>query len=286
MRKRRFKTQADIDNYVRQGYGHGEGATYMPWVRIQDVSSRGKSRNTRGIKTGRIHHTLSNLEYGYLLLLEFSDEVVDIREQFPIFPTGAAKRIAAELGIRFPVYASTQVPFVMTSDFRITLRNPDGTRHTAIRTCKYEHELLPHPDLTRTIEKLELEKAVLLAEGYSDWKLVTDRAINHTLIDNLDWLHKRATIESGLRQPDLQQRFLDGLDHFDGTERTLSSVIRSVAKGIHVGYTDAVSMFKNLVWHKAITLDIANTRLDLYEALPKLRLNDQASGAQPHRRAA
>jgi hypothetical protein len=72
-------------------------------VSLQLPDDTGGARNTLGIKTGRIHHTLSNLEYGYLLLLEFSDEVVDIREQFPIFPTSAAKRIAAKLGIRYPV---------------------------------------------------------------------------------------------------------------------------------------------------------------------------------------
>lgn len=286
MRKRRFKTQADIDNYVRQGYGQGEGASYMPWIRIQDVSSRGKSRETRGIKTGRIYHTLSNLEYGYLLLLEFSDEVVDIREQFPVFPTATSKRIAAELGIRYPVYKNTQVPFVMTADFLVTLRNPDGTRRLAIRTCKYEEELLPQPELARTIEKLDLEKAIWRANGHSDWKLVTDRVITNTLVDNLDWIHKRAVIARELQQPELQKRFLDGLDYFDGTDRTLSSVLRSIAKGIHVPYTDAVSMFKNLVWHKVITLDIANTRLDLSETLPSLRLNAHSTVVHLERTAA
>jgi hypothetical protein len=73
MRARRFKTQNDIDMYVAQGYGQGLGADYRPWLRVQDVPSRGRSRKVHGVKTGRVHHLLSDLEYTYLVVLEFSE---------------------------------------------------------------------------------------------------------------------------------------------------------------------------------------------------------------------
>jgi hypothetical protein len=84
MRGRRFETQNDIDRYVAQGYVRGSGADYKPWLRVQDVPSRGRSRKFKGLKTGRVRHVLSDLEYAYLVVLEFSELVIDIREQFPL----------------------------------------------------------------------------------------------------------------------------------------------------------------------------------------------------------
>jgi len=158
--KRRFKSEADIDRHIKGGFGQGEGSSYKPWVRIQDVPSIGRSRKTPGFKTGRLHHTLSDLEYYYLLLLEFSDEVVDIREQYPLFATPRARDIAAEMGIRYPKYLGTQLPLVITSDFALTVQASGGKTRMVIRTCKYESELTDPQKGPRVIEKLELEKAI------------------------------------------------------------------------------------------------------------------------------
>jgi len=104
VRGRRFKTQADIDRYIAQGYGQGEGVTYKPWLRVQDVPSNGRSRKVLGIKTGRQHHLLSDLEFGYLLVLEFSEQVIDIREAFPIFRQNTPERSAYSSAFNIPVF--------------------------------------------------------------------------------------------------------------------------------------------------------------------------------------
>lgn len=52
----------------------------MPWLRVLDVPSHGRSRKVHGVKIDSLHHPLSDLEYGYLLVAEFSSEVLDIRE--------------------------------------------------------------------------------------------------------------------------------------------------------------------------------------------------------------
>jgi hypothetical protein len=131
MSKRRFKSEADIARFVKQGYGQGEGSAYIPWIRVQDVPSRGRPRKVPGIKSGRTHHTLSDLEYYYLLLLEFSSEVVDIREQYPVFPTARARDLAAELGIRYPMYvvrnAAVGRPPGAPASRRVEVRNCGAT---------------------------------------------------------------------------------------------------------------------------------------------------------------
>ncbi len=70
-----------IDKWVKEGRGTGIGADYQPWLKIQDVSSSGRSTRLKGIKTNRQHEFLSDLERNYFYLTEFSDFIVGIREQ-------------------------------------------------------------------------------------------------------------------------------------------------------------------------------------------------------------
>lgn len=134
--RRRIKTQAQIDRYVTQGLGQGEREDYQPWLRVQDVPSRGRSHKVHGSIVDRVYQLLSDLEYAFWLQLDFSENVVDIREQFPLFPVPALQAIAASRGIKYPVYVGTNVPFVMTTDFVVTIREPNGSTRLVARTVK------------------------------------------------------------------------------------------------------------------------------------------------------
>jgi hypothetical protein len=48
---------ATIARLLKQGRGSGEGATYQPWLRVQDVPSRGLSSRVRGWKTKMLLRT-------------------------------------------------------------------------------------------------------------------------------------------------------------------------------------------------------------------------------------
>lgn len=270
MRARQFKTQGDLDRHIAKGYGAGEGENYLPWLRIQDVSSRGRSRKVQGTKVNRIHHLLSDFEFWYLLLLEFSEEVVDIREQFPLFPTAEAQQIAASLGIIYPRYPSTTVPFVMTTDFVVTLVDNAGIRRTAARTLKYEDEFASSKELQRRLEKFELEKAIWASKGEDNWKIVTPDMIGPVAVSNLQWLRKGAKLERHLTHPDLHRNFLSHVDYFYSPERTLSAVIRAAATAIRLPYADGVLVFKYLVWQKAIRVNIRKDYLKLTDFCPVL----------------
>lgn len=269
--KRRFKSEADIARHIKNGYGQGEGSSYKPWVRVQDVSSIGRSRKTPGFKTGRLHHTLSDLEYYYFLLLEFSNEVIDIREQYPLFATTRTRDIAAEMGIRYPMYSGTKVPFVITSDYALTVQSPGGKKRLAIRTCKYESELADPEEGPRVIEKLELERAIWADQGVTDWLIVTDRLIDPVLKDNLDWLHTSAWVDSTIATEEQKMRFIEAAVHTADGTRTLASVIRSISTMSSMPYRNGSSLFKYLVWNKALLTDLSATRLDLTLPCPLLR---------------
>lgn len=64
---------------IKEGRGQGIGFEYKPWINIQDVPSLGRSTRLKGIKTGREHQFLSDMERNYFYILEYSEQVVDIR---------------------------------------------------------------------------------------------------------------------------------------------------------------------------------------------------------------
>lgn len=286
MAGRRFKTQADIDRYVAQGYGQGEGSNYKPWLRVQDVKSHGKSQKVLGKKTNRVHHLLSGIEYGYFHVLEFSEQVLDIREAYPLFPNEQALDIASQLGIRYPKYSGSQLNFVMTTDFLITLNEPDGKTSFAARPVKPDSDLFPCDKLERMIEKLELEKALLHAQGISNWKLVTEKTVGAVLIENLIWLKPTKNIERQYLNADLQLQFMGALEHYANGERKLSSHIRAAASSCRIPYTAGILLFKYLIFNKFIRMDITNYSLSLDSASPALDFSCTAVSSMASLRAA
>jgi hypothetical protein len=56
MARRKLKTFDDFKRSLKNKYGIGEGEFYKPWLRVQDVKSRGVRSQVLGLKTGRTHH--------------------------------------------------------------------------------------------------------------------------------------------------------------------------------------------------------------------------------------
>lgn len=123
----------------------GYGQSYQPWLRAQDVKSRGNRSIVFGLKTFRNHHLLSSVESNFFYLAQFNDSVIDIREQFPLFPLQLTQQIANHLHFQHPMVRGVRgVPVevlnVMTTDFLLTLRTPEGgLRYKAIAVKHNEH---------------------------------------------------------------------------------------------------------------------------------------------------
>ena len=91
-----------MKGFIKEGRGKGYGKDYQPWLTIQEVPSLGRRSRVHGWKTGRLHHTLSDHEIDYLYLLEWADDVIDIREQFPLIDLEVAQTIASDMGVKYP----------------------------------------------------------------------------------------------------------------------------------------------------------------------------------------
>jgi hypothetical protein len=163
----------------------------------------------KGWHTRRIHHTLSTNENNYLLILDWSQCVVDIREQFPL-PLEETLRIAERLSIKHP--PANKDPDVMTTDYIIDVRRGDRI-YRFVRTLKYAAEL----NDDRVIEKLEIDRTYWTEQGV-DWGIVTELDIPKDLAKNLLWLRKSIHLED-----------LPGIDLSDVSyyENALFSIITS-----------------------------------------------------------
>ena len=185
------KHRYDIDEkriakWWAEGRGGGRGEAYKPWLRVQDLSSRGRSSRMPGRKSGRTHELMSDLERAVLLEFDAFEEVVDIREQFPL-PRESTMRIADRAGIRHP--AVRGVDIVMTTDFVIDVS--DGRAHSAVAVAvKYAKDL----ESKRTIEKLEIERRYWLAQK-TRWVLVTELDLVADRTAVAMWKHGWHTLE-------------------------------------------------------------------------------------------
>lgn len=166
MAKHRYDISADrIAKWWSEGRGSGRGKDYIPWLRIQDLSSRGRSSRMPGKTTGRTHELLSDLERAVLLELDGIESVVDIREQYPL-PQSSTLRLASQAGIRHPQFRG--IDTVMTTDFVIDWKAGRRNEMLAI-SVKYADGLGDH----RTVEKLEIERRYWVEEGVR-WIIVTE----------------------------------------------------------------------------------------------------------------
>ncbi len=270
MRGRRFASTQDIERHIANGFGAGDGAEYVPWLRVQDVPSMGRSWKIQGVKIDRIHHLFSDLERAYFLLCEFSEDVVDIREQYPLLPVESTQAIARATGVRYPKYKTTSVPLVMTTDFLLTVKQPSGDLKSVARTIKYAKDLQGE-SCARTLEKLAVERQFWMSQGV-DWTIVTEEQFSPDLILNLVFLRKYAKLSRALMDVSLHLEFIEVLESIRVCPWSTSEILRKIGLRLSLPYSEARDIFFNLIWRKIIRVDLSSAPLQLKLPLPDFRV--------------
>lgn len=161
-----------INERIREGYGQGEGKDYLLWLVVGDFPSDGQCNRVLGITTGRKHDFFSKLESNYFNLLDWQDDVIDIREQVPLFPGSETKAIAASPGLKHPYNNKSKISCVMTTDFLFTVKS--GKKITLhARSVKYWKDL----EACRTQEKMSIERTYWESRGV-EFDVITERSID------------------------------------------------------------------------------------------------------------
>ncbi|HHF2952387.1 TnsA endonuclease N-terminal domain-containing protein [Vibrio sp. HS-50-1] len=181
-RGRKIESLDDYQRHLRNKYGIGQGSQYKPWLNIQDVKSKGTRSLIYGRKSQREHHMMSSIESEFFHLAEFSTQVIDIREQFPLFPLNLTQKIAKTLGVEHPTHPKTKEPVIITTDQLLTIGSPKGTVYHAV-SVKPEDD---SSDL-RVLEKIDIERVFWELIGVK-FSYFTGNELTQVQSCNLQWV--------------------------------------------------------------------------------------------------
>lgn len=246
--RRKLEKLADFKRALKQKYGLGEGSDYKPWIRVQDTKSIGNSGKIDGIKTSRIHHTLSEQETCFFYLAEFSNSVIDIREQFPLLPLTLSLKISQLLDIEHPKHPVIKDPIIMTTDFLLTCSDGKKTWYEAV-SVKPEEKLSGK----RTAEKLDIERVWWELLGVP-FHVFCMTELNQIKSKNIQWLTdtKRKQFPSPSREAREKAKRLIGV----GTTQ-LDDTCEVFAHEIGISDDNALTLLKFLLADKEVVIDLA-----------------------------
>ena len=247
--------------YINEGRGQGKRAGYVPWIKIQDFASCGMVSRVKGIKTGRVHHFLSNLELAFFYILDWSDDVLDIREQYPLSDINQAIAIADKADIKYPYDHESGFPYVMTSDFFVdTIRGPQA------------FAIKPAMDLEkpRVREKLEIERRYWKNLNVR-WRLVTENEIDRTKAKNIEWLSQARDLGSFCIPKEEQRLFTDYfMARYPDYADSLGTLMGRVEQAFKLPAGMGLNIYKYLAYWKRLPYN-AGIEVDFSRFMDSLR---------------
>jgi hypothetical protein len=244
-------TEEKYNRKLKEGYGQGVGQNYKPWVTTHDFPSDGLVSRSPGWKTNRVYHFMSNNELRYFYILEWSNRIKDIREQYPLNLEDTLG-IAENIGIKHSVDNISKFPRIMSTDFMITL-SINGKEINVARTIKPFNKL----EEKRVVEKYEIERRYWLEKNI-DWKLVTENDISKEFASNVEWVHTEYILEA---LPDMGLTdLLDICEHIKDrlgkNDCSINYVTSSLDKAFNIERGTCLSLFKHLLAKKEIVMDM------------------------------
>jgi len=268
--KSRNPTEQTVLRWIRQGYGQGEGLAYKPFFYIRDIPSDGRSTALEGLKIPRTHHYFSDVEYHYHLLAEYSEIVLEIREQFALLPCEETRLVAEKLGIDHPIYSATGAQRVLTSDLVLSVKRGNEIV-LVVLCCKVASDVDPsNPEAARTLEKVLLEKVYWEARN-AEWRLVTDKMLPENKVHNLDFF--RGSMVSRERDY-LNARMVEFVQTAIGVWNDCSSLndfLLTASLQLDLTHDECFCLLGRSIWTKFLPVDLDSGKFDHEDCLPVLK---------------
>lgn len=253
MGKRRSK--ADYEQKIAQGRCQGNGDDYVPYYTVQDIPSKGRVMRKNGLRSNRIHTTLSDKESICSMIFELSDKVIsDPLEQFAL-PLDETLVIAEELGIKHPINPGTKKYEPLVPDFYLQVKSRDGTLTNVIREFKMKDDLVNR----RALEKFEIERVWCERNGY-DWGIITEEELDPVICKNINIIYDYYFIDRvGLPEWSKEQtrqlvsEFIKRA--VDATE-SMRDICNSLDQDAGLEAYTCLNLFKHLVARNIIKIDL------------------------------
>ncbi|SDK26725.1 TnsA endonuclease N-terminal domain-containing protein [Sediminibacillus albus] len=257
-------TETKINRYLKEGRGQGELNNYKPWLTIQDVPSTGRVHRVMGWKTSRPHHLLSDLEFNYFCLAEWAENVIDIREQFPL-DREITMCIADEKEIKHPKDNKTTTPTVMTTDFFLVVNDNGQVKYKA-RTLKMCEDL----NNQRVLEKFEIEREYWERQGI-DWAIVTEHELPVTILDNIKFIRQSYDIDTKYFGV-----FVKEWNNFTGE---LLPNLKSLDSKYNLEVGTSLTLYKYALAKKIFKVDMSK-RISLHEDVKNIKVQKNSDSGK------
>lgn len=281
-KRRRAMTWEKLSERIHLGYGTGHGADYLPWLTLRRKNSSRES-NQVAAHLHPLHrpgYFFSRGEYQIALLLLWLG-VHDLREQYPLWPiahphplygalgtdgldlgycTGLLD-IAADAGIEHGHFPGTDIPYVATIDFLVTVLNGSEFDLIAI-SCKPFSD--PDQEIKwRTLERLELERRYAERHGFR-YLIISSRFVPILMAGQLEWCMERATLAD---VPHLSE-CVDGFAREFSSEPSLSvsDAVARASGSQHLSMEEGWMVFRHCAWTQVIDIDLSSPILTSYPA--------------------
>ncbi|MTI67147.1 MAG: heteromeric transposase endonuclease subunit TnsA [Firmicutes bacterium] len=255
MAKRQQKwNEKKLEKFIKEGRGQGEGKDYKPWLTVQDFPSMGIATRVMGKTTERMHHFFSNTQLKYFYLLEWEDSVVDIREHFPLLNIEESLDDIFDLNLNKFVDKDSEVPYILSTTFLITILDSQGNKKYAARSIKYSSELKKKI----TLEKLEIERRYWREVKGIDWGIVTNKEISNIRAKNIEWLHPIMlnNEKNGLGKNELEDLSQGLLYRLKDSEMSINKVVLQYEKDYELDKGIGILLLKYLLANKTVSVDM------------------------------
>ncbi len=247
-RPRKRSTVEDYERLLADGFGTGEKENYLPWVRIPDFASYGVSAAIPGITIKRTHEVLSGLETRAFLIAEFNKSVIDIREQFPLFPVDHLIALAERAGIVYPRVSGT--PYVLTTDLLLTIEKEGEASYLAVA-------VKPTEALRKksVLDNLELERLWWTSLGV-EWVLATETDLPEVVGDNLTWIsHEFREVE--FDYDSVNTWMLEPLaSKIEPRTYMIGELICRIAQELNLDTIEAKILLCKAIWQHLLVIDL------------------------------
>jgi hypothetical protein len=238
---------------LREKRGQGYGEKYKPWVLPHEVPSDGRCHKILGWKHNRVHYLLSDGELWAYLILQMQDNVLDIREQFPLLPIERTLTIADELNIIHPPRYKSDLneKTVITSDFNLLVKKEDGVKEI-IRTLKTKDDY----EEIRTQEKLFIEKEYWSQKGI-DWGVILHNEEDKVIGRNIYSIYQDYFWNDAMEfsNEDLKWLIYKFKDRLIQCNMEVLKTASDFEKVMEWQEGEGLSFFKYLITHKEVKVD-------------------------------
>lgn len=254
MAKKRAKWGPDtFHGRLHEGRGLGTGKDYLPFIMIHDFPSLGICSRVKSETVGRVHHLFSRNELYFFYILDFDDNVIDIREQYPLLdpddPHDLCRivEMAEDVGIRYPRDPQSRYPYVQTSDFVVT---------TKAGTCVYSIKESKAYEKERVRELQEFERRYWLWRGIP-WKIMTEQEISYAMAQNIQWIYNAREI--GYFFPD--RKLCDAAmefekEQYEKTNHSIVRIAREAEEYFHLNGGLGLTSFQRLLFEKKLHIPL------------------------------